>query len=109
MDTMLEAAEVFPVGAYLRDELDERGWNVTDFAEMLARPVQVVSEILNGKKEITSDTALAIGDALGTSPELWLTLQTNYRLFERFTSVRTRRRFTARSLQKFDRISLRRG
>ena len=83
MDTMLEAAaEVFPAGEYLRDELDERGWTVTEFAEILARPVQVVSEILNGKKEITTDTALAIGDALGTSPELWLSLQTNYRLFE---------------------------
>ena len=82
MDTMLEAAEVFPAGEYLRDELDERGWTVTEFAEILARPVQVVSEILNGKKEITTDTALSIGDALGTSPELWLSLQTNYRLFE---------------------------
>jgi hypothetical protein len=29
MDTMLEAAEVFPAGEYLRDELDERGWTVT--------------------------------------------------------------------------------
>jgi HTH-type transcriptional regulator / antitoxin HigA len=82
MDTMLQAAEVFPAGEYLRDELDERGWTVTEFAEILARPVQVVSEILNSKKEITTDTALAIGDALGTSPELWLSLQTNYRLFE---------------------------
>lgn len=82
MNTMLEAAEVFPAGEYLRDELDERGWTVTEFAEILARPVQVVSEILNGEKEITTDTALALGDALGTSPELWLTMQTNYRLFE---------------------------
>ncbi len=83
MDTLLEAAEVFPAGEYLRDELDERGWSVTEFAEVLARPVQVVSEILYGKREFTTDTALAIGDALGTSPELWLNLQTNYRLFER--------------------------
>ena len=82
MDTMLQPAEVFPAGEYLRDELDERGWTVTEFAEILARPIQVVSEILNGKKEITTETALAISDALGTSPELWLTLQTRYRLFE---------------------------
>ena len=43
-------AEVFPAGEYLRDELDERGWTVTEFAEILGRPVQAVSEILNGKK-----------------------------------------------------------
>ena len=52
MDTLLEAAEVFPAGEYLRDELDERGWTVTEFAEVLARPVQVVSEILYGKKGV---------------------------------------------------------
>lgn len=82
MGTMLEPAEAFPAGEYLRDELEERGWTVTEFAEILARPVQVVSEILNGKKEITTETAVAIADALGTTPELWLNLQTNYRLYE---------------------------
>lgn len=76
-------AEVFPPGEYLRDELDERGWTATEFAEIIGRPVQVVSEILNGKKEITTETALAFGDALGTSAALWLNLQTNYRISRR--------------------------
>lgn len=78
-------AEVFAPGEYLRDELDERGWTGTEFAEIIGRPVQAVSEILNGKKEITTETALALSEALGTSPELWLNLQTNYRLFEQRT------------------------
>lgn len=78
-------AEVFAPGEYLRDEIDERGWTVTEFAEIIGRPVQAVSEILNGKKEITTETALALGEALGTSPELWLNLQTNYRIFEQRT------------------------
>ncbi len=76
-------AEVFPPGEYLRDELEERGWTVTEFAEIIGRPVQAVSEILNGKKEITTETAVALSDALGTTPELWLNLQTNYRVFQR--------------------------
>ncbi len=80
--TTLRPAEVFPPGEYLKDELDERGWTVTEFAEIIGRPVQAVSEIINGKKEITVDTAVSFADALGTSPELWLNLQTNYRLFE---------------------------
>ena len=75
-------AEVFPAGEYLRDELDERGWTVTEFAEILGRPVQAVSEILNGKKRITTETAISVGDATGTSPELWLNLETSYRLFQ---------------------------
>jgi HTH-type transcriptional regulator/antitoxin HigA len=79
--TTYTPAEVFPAGDYLRDELEERGWTVTEFAEIIGRPLQAVSEILNGKKEITTDTAIEFADALGTSPELWLNLQTNYRVW----------------------------
>lgn len=82
MTTTYSPAEVFPAGEYLRDELDERAWTVTEFAEIIGRPVQAVSEILNGKKEITTETACALSEALGTTPELWLNLQTNYRLFQ---------------------------
>ena len=82
MTTTYSPAEVFPPGEYLRDELDERGWTVTEFAEIIGRPVQAVSEILNGKKEITTETACALSEALDTTPELWLNLQTNYRLFQ---------------------------
>lgn len=75
-------AEVFPPSEYLRDELEEREWTVTEFAQIIGRPIQAVSEILNDKKEITAETAIEIGEALGTGPEMWLNLQTNYRLFQ---------------------------
>ena len=78
-DTM-EPAEVFPPGEFLRDELAERGWSEAEFADILGRPAQALSEILNGRKEITAETAVAIGAALGTTPELWLNLQSAYRL-----------------------------
>jgi HTH-type transcriptional regulator/antitoxin HigA len=80
--TTYTPAEVFPPGEYLRDELDERGWTVTEFADIIGRPVQAVSEILNNKKEITAETAVAFGQALGASAAMWLNLQTRYRLFE---------------------------
>ena len=73
-------AEVFPPGEYLRDELNERGWTVTEFAAIIDRPLQAVSEILNGKKAITAETACSFSEALGTTPELWLNLQSAYRL-----------------------------
>lgn len=78
----LVPAEAFPPGELLRDELAERGWAEGEFAEIIGRPVQAVSEILNGKKEITPETAVAIGAALGTSAELWLNLQAAYRLHQ---------------------------
>ncbi|MGH9303766.1 MAG: HigA family addiction module antitoxin [Acidimicrobiales bacterium] len=82
MANVLVPAETFPPGEYLRDELEERGWTEKEFAEILGRPVQAISEILNGRKQIIPETALAIGEALGTSAELWVNLQTAFDLHE---------------------------
>ncbi len=71
---------ISPVGEILADELDARGWTQTDFAEVLGLPAQFVSEIISGKKEITRESAAQIGDALGTSAELWLNIQNSYLL-----------------------------
>ena len=80
-------AHAFPPGEYLRDELEERGWTVTEFAEVIGRPVQAVSEILDAKREITTETALAIAEALGTTAEVWLSLQTRYGLHRQRTAA----------------------
>lgn len=73
------AAEVFPPGDFLMEELEARGWNQQDFAAILGRPVGMVSEILNGRRGLTAETARGIADALGTSAELWLRLEADYR------------------------------
>ena len=69
-------------GELLRDELVARGWSQTYFARLIRRPVRLVCEIVNAKKSITAATALQIGEALGTSPELWATLQMKYDLYK---------------------------
>lgn len=74
-------AEVFPVGELLADELEARGWTQAEFAEILGRPPQFVSEIISGKKEITRESATQIAAALGTSPQMWLTMQDRYYLW----------------------------
>ena len=73
-------AIVFPPGEFLKDELDARGWNQTDFAEILGRGDTVVSEILSAKRGITPETAQALADALGGSAQFWLNLESMYRL-----------------------------
>lgn len=80
--TNIRLAEVFPAGEYLADELEERGWTHADFAEIIGRPTQFVSDIVNGKKEITRTSAAQFAAALGTSPELWLNLQDAYLLWK---------------------------
>ena len=50
------------------------------FAEHIGVPVQRVNEIVRRKRGVSPDTAWLFAQALGTSPEFWLNLQTNYDL-----------------------------
>ena len=76
-----QLAEAFPAGEFLAEELEARSWTQSEFAEILGRPTQFVSEIISGKKEITRDSAVQIAAALGTSAEYWLNLQNSYLLW----------------------------
>lgn len=100
-------AEAFPPGEYLRDELEERGWTQTEFAQILGRPVQVVNEIISAKRGVTPDTAKALAAALGTSAQFWMNLETAYQLFkadpppERISrEARLREKFPIREMVK---------
>jgi HTH-type transcriptional regulator/antitoxin HigA len=72
--------EVFPPGAFLREELAARGWTQRDLAEVLGRPFQAVNAIVNGRKEITPRTARELEAAFGSSAEFWLNLEMAYQL-----------------------------
>lgn len=74
------ADDVQPAGDHLLEELAARGWTQAEFASILGRPVQFLSEIINGKKEITRESAAQIGTALGMSAEYWLNWQDRYHL-----------------------------
>lgn len=80
MNTNSVAAEVFAPGEFIREEIKERGWTQAVLAEILGRPPQTVNQIIRGKKEITPETATALGEAFGTSAELWWNLECAYRL-----------------------------
>ena len=73
-------AETFPPGEFVKDELEARGWTQADLAEIMGRPVQAISEIIAGKKAVTPETAQGLAAAFGTSAELWLNLESAYRL-----------------------------
>ena len=69
----------------------------------LARDIDVspgrISEIVNGKRTITADTALRLGKYFGVSPEVWLNLQTDYdlRITRRTTWLETESRIRTRA------------
>jgi addiction module HigA family antidote len=50
------------------------------FAQHIGVPMQRINEIVNGKRGITPETAWLFAQALGTTPEFWMNLQTNHDL-----------------------------
>jgi len=67
-------------GAMLREELDARGMTGNALALALRINSGRVSEILNGKRAISADTALRLGQFFGNDPQFWLGLQATYDL-----------------------------
>ena len=74
-------AEVFPPGEFIKEEIEARGWSQSDLAEILGVNDSVVSALINGKKSVTPDLAKALGAAFETSAQLWMNLESSYRLF----------------------------
>lgn len=73
-------ARIVPPGRIITRELEARGWQQKDLASILGRPEQAISEIINGRKQITPETARELASAFGTSVDLWMNLEANYRL-----------------------------
>jgi len=72
--------EAFSPGEYIREELDARGWTQGDLTDILGWRPKDVSEIVTGKRAITAETASRLADAFGTSAQLWMNLESSYRL-----------------------------
>lgn len=75
---MIEAKQT--PGDVIKAELDKRGWTQTDLAEILGKHLPAVSEIIQGKRSITPDMAVALAAAFGNPAEYWLNLDASYRV-----------------------------
>jgi len=73
--------KVSPPGRILKSELDARGLDQKDLAEIIGRPESAISQIVTGEKEITPQTADELSEALGISAQFWINLQANYNLW----------------------------
>ena len=65
-------------GEVLGEELQELGASATELARQLAVPPNRITQIIQGKRSITGDTALRLAHWFGTDPQFWLNLQTAY-------------------------------
>ncbi|WP_411035290.1 HigA family addiction module antitoxin [Shinella sp. BYT-45] len=71
--------EVHP-GSILKEELEARQMSGNALALALRINSGRVSEILNGKRGVSADTALRLGRYFGNDPQFWLGLQAAYDL-----------------------------
>ena len=67
-------------GEHLAEELGALKMTAAELARRLNVPTNRVTEILNGQRSITGDTALRLAHFFGTSAEFWLNLQSLYEL-----------------------------
>jgi antitoxin HigA-1 len=67
-------------GKHLSEELRALGISAAELARNLDVPTNRITQILNGQRAITGDTALRLAHFFGTSPEFWLNLQNLYEL-----------------------------
>lgn len=65
----------------LKEFLEPSGITQLELARHLGWTYARLNEIIHGRRGITADSALALGDALGTGPEFWLNLQRDWNLW----------------------------
>jgi len=84
-----ELAEVFPPGEFISDELEARGWEQLDLAQITGRTPAAINEIVTGKRAVTPEMAHALEQALGVSAQFWMNVETRWRLSQTKTEDRT--------------------
>ncbi|MDQ2634630.1 MAG: HigA family addiction module antitoxin [Pseudomonadota bacterium] len=67
-------------GRILRRELEARELSANRLALALRLPSGRITDILNGKRGISPETALRLGRYFGNSARFWMNLQTSYEL-----------------------------
>jgi antitoxin HigA-1 len=67
-------------GEILADELNELNITPTELSRQIAVPPNRISQIIQGKRAITGDTALRLDHWFQTSAQFWLNLQSAYDL-----------------------------
>ena len=71
---------IHPGEILLEDFMLPNDISINKLARDIAVPPGRISEIVNGKRGITADTALRLGKYFSVSPETWMGLQADYDL-----------------------------
>lgn|SRR5581483_646220 len=67
-------------GSHLAQQLEACGLSAAELSRQLNVPANRITEILNGQRTVTGDTALRLGHFFQNGPHFWLNLQADYDL-----------------------------
>ncbi len=71
-------APIHPGEVLLEEFLRPTGISQYRLAQAIGVPARRINEIVHGKRSISTDTALRLSRAFGTSERFWLNLQNHY-------------------------------
>ena len=75
--TRSRIAAVHP-GIYLKELLEELGLSQYRLAKEIRVPAMRISHVVRGKRPVTAELALRLGQYFRQSPRYWLNLQSRY-------------------------------
>jgi antitoxin HigA-1 len=75
----------------LEEFLKPLGMPQTVAAKRMNIPTQRLNELIRAKRGVTADTAIRLSKLLGTSPEIWMDLQSRWDLWQ--------------AMRRFDKVS----
>lgn len=77
----LNAAKKFGPGYFIREQMDIRGWVQEELADVLELSTKHLSSILQDKQSLSIENARKLSSAFNISPQYWLNLDNDYRLW----------------------------
>ena len=73
--------EATHVGEVIKDELSARNMKQSELSELTGIQKSNLNDVIKGKRALTPEMALLIGNALGISAEFLINIQTQYDLY----------------------------
>lgn len=67
-------------GLTIAEELEARGLSANALALKMRVPANRITEIINGRRGISAETALRLGRAFGNGADFWMNLQSQHDL-----------------------------
>lgn len=71
-------ASIAHPGRLLKRELAVRGLSANRLALAIGVPLGCITDILNGRRQISADTAVRLGRYFGNRPQFWMDLQAQH-------------------------------